>query len=470
MDRVDPLLSLMQDGLTLAIELPRVAGASDEGPKTYLLLVQNEDELRPTGGFITAASSVVVRNGQPSDFDFEDSGNLDVWDQPYPSAPWQLSEYINNPVMVFRDANWFTDYPRSALYAENLYAYAKIHSVDGAIAFDQHLLVELLRVVGPIEVEGTDEPVTAGNVVSYMRESKIRPTGDQATPDWFNKLFMNKISSALLQKVFSGDVPVEKLAQFAVKMLDERHLMLQFDNEGMADFLARRDWDGDIRPGNGDFLMVVDSNIGFNKTNALVDTHIAYTIDLGNPAVPVAQVEVEHTNYSSHLVPCSLRDRVTLEGQGDYPVDRCYWDYLRIYTTEHSGLLQANPQSIPAEWMLRGQAVSAHVDILDEGLNGISTYGLLKVVPGKRAVVTKLRYVLPVEILSIRPGTRQVVYHLRVKKQPGTIATPIDIEVRLPEGVDLVSIPDGAYVEDGTVHFAGDLKTDLEFEVVFEVP
>ncbi len=467
---IDPFLELMHDALLLAVELPRVAGGSDEGPKTYLLLVQNEDELRPTGGFITAAGTVVVQDGKLSGLKFEDSGNMDDWDQPYPSAPWQLSEYMNNPVMVFRDANWFTDFPRSARYAEYLYAYAKGHSVDGVIAFDQHMLVELLRVLGPIEVEGADYPVDADNIITFMRESKIWTEESRTTPGWNNKLFMNRISSALLEKIFSGDVPLEKLVVFAVQVLDERHLMLQFDNAIMSDLLSRRGWDGAVKPGDGDFLMVVDSNIGFNKTNAVVNTEINYSIDLSNLAVPVGQVVVEHTNNSSSEVLCSLRDKITIKDQGNYPIDRCYWDYLRIYTVAGAHLLQATPQSIPAEWMLRGEAVSAHVDTLNEELNGVATYGLLKVVPGERSIGTKLRYVLPVDVLSIRPGTRQVIYHFKVKKQPGTIAVPITIQVILPKDVVLLSIPNGSQTVDNVVNYESNLRTDLEFEIVFEVP
>ncbi|MBK9927920.1 MAG: DUF4012 domain-containing protein [Anaerolineales bacterium] len=469
-NRVDPLLGLMRDGLTLAVELPQVAGASDEGPKTYLLLVQNEDELRPTGGFITAASSVVVQDGQLGGMDFENSGDMDNWDQPYPSAPWQLNEYMNSPVMVFRDANWFTDFPRSVLYAEYLYSYAKGHSVDGVIAFDQHMLVELLQVVGPIEVEGADQPVDANTVVPFMRESKIKTEEDLAIPGWNNKLFMNRISSALLKKILSGDVPVRKFADFIVRVLDERHLMIQLDNKEMSNLLARHNWDGAIKPVDGDFLMVVDSNIGFNKTNSVVSTKLTYSIDLTNPTTPVAQVLIEHMNSSSGLIPCGLRDRVSLDGQESYPIDRCYWDYLRIYTRGQSRLLQSNPQSIPAEWMLRGQDVFARVDTLDEDLDGISTYGLLKVVPGGQTVTTKLRYVLPMDTLSIRPGTRQVVYRLTVKKQPGTMAIPIDIEVRLPDDVALFSVPDGTQVNGNVVYYPSNLRTDLEFELVFEVP
>ena len=60
---------------------------------------------------------------------------------------------MNSPVLILRDANWFPDFPTSALYAESLYAYRYSHSVDGVIAFDQHLLVSLLEATGPLQVE-----------------------------------------------------------------------------------------------------------------------------------------------------------------------------------------------------------------------------------------------------------------------------------------------------------------------------
>jgi len=62
--RVDPYLSSFNDGLSFALTLPTLLGASKEGPKTYLILIQNEDELRPTGGFITAVGKLVVWDGK----------------------------------------------------------------------------------------------------------------------------------------------------------------------------------------------------------------------------------------------------------------------------------------------------------------------------------------------------------------------------------------------------------------------
>lgn len=469
-NKIDPLLILTADALTVAIEFPRLMGATSEGPKTYLLLVQNEDELRPTGGFITAAGSLLLENGQISGMNFEDSGDLDNWDKPYPVAPWQLRQYMNSPVLVFRDANWSPDFPTSALYAEHLYSYVRNHSVDGVIAFDQQMLVEILSVLGPIELENADYPIGPDNIISYMRSEKTRGDEDLDNPDWDNKDFINDIFAVLLTKIFAGDVQWEKLVDLLIKTLDEHHLLLQLDNPSLTSLLARKGWDGAVRAGAGDFLMVVDFNIGFNKTNAVVQTSLAYDVDLRDLVKPVSNLTVFHKNNSDSKVPCIQWHGITLEGQGDYPIDRCYWDYMRIYTAAGTSLQGANPQAIPADWMIRRQAVPAQVDILDEEIDGVQGFGVLKVVPGGQSVATNFEFILPGHIIKAQRDSRNFVYSLRIQKQPGTLAVPIIIRVHIPNKAIIQSVPSGAIVYGSNILIETNLKEDREIEIVFYIP
>ena len=41
--RVDPYLSLLDETLSVALSVPNLLGATEEGPKTYIILVQSED-------------------------------------------------------------------------------------------------------------------------------------------------------------------------------------------------------------------------------------------------------------------------------------------------------------------------------------------------------------------------------------------------------------------------------------------
>ncbi|MDD2921326.1 MAG: DUF4012 domain-containing protein [Anaerolineales bacterium] len=464
----DPLMRLMQDGLTVAVELPRIMGATDEGPKTYLFLVENEDELRPTGGFITAASTILVKDGNISNLKFVNSGDLDNWQKIYPAAPWQLKEYMNSPVLVFRDANWFTNYPTTALYAEYLYSYASDHSVDGVIAFDQRLLIEILTATGPIAVAGASHPVDAKNVAQYMRESK-KPDAQQApSADWDNKAFLNKIAYALIEKIFSGDVQWETISATLARALNEHHILLQVDNPDMTALLARYHWDGAVQVGAGDFLMAVDSNIGFNKTNTVVESSAAYDVDLTDLSHPIGSLTIVHKNNAKENLICKqwLKDR--RKGEESYPITDCYWNYLRIYKPAGTTLISATPQNVPAIWMINKQKNPGQVDILSEEISGAQAFGTLQVVPTGETLAVNFEFALPASILQT--DAKQTTYALKVQKQPGTLATPITIRAHLPNNASIIKTPSGAIVENNSVLYETDLRVDLIFTVVFSTP
>jgi hypothetical protein len=468
---IDPLMALMQDGLTLAVEIPRLLGATEAGPKTYLLLAQNEDELRPTGGFITAAGTLLVQGGRISGLAFSNSGNLDNWSKLYPASPWQLNQYMNSPVLVLRDTNWFTNYPTAALYAEYLYSYTNAHSVDGVIAFDQQMLVEILSLTGPINVDGTSSPIDSGNVIAYMRAAKTPTAEDLASPDWNNKIFINKITQALVTKIFSGEIEWEKLTAVLLKTLDEHHLLLQLDSPAMTALLAEHHWDGAVRPETGDFLMVVDSNIGFNKTNAVVESSLFYDVDLTDPSAPIGSLTVVHKNKADGVLVCKQWDKIRLQGEKDYPITDCYWNYLRVYTAKGTQLLDSSPQFIPAGWMINNQSVPARVDTLpDEGIDSVQAFGSLQVVPIGESLTTSFRFALPSGVLKVEPGSGQSTYHLKVQKQPGTLAVPITIRVHLPNGSIIHTPTAKAVIQDNNVLFETNLLTDIEFEITYGVP
>ncbi|MCG2787409.1 MAG: DUF4012 domain-containing protein [Anaerolineae bacterium] len=471
-DDLDPLTALMQDSLSLAIELPRALGASDEGPKTYLLLAQNEDELRPTGGFITAAGTVLVQDGRVSKPVFVNSGFLEDWSKPYPTAPWQLAHYMNSPVLIFRDATWFTNYPTTALYAEQLYSYVNAHSVDGVIAFDQQFLVKLLQATGPLKVPGEPAAVSAGNVIELIRQSKQPTAEDLADPEWDNKQFLNDIAPVLMAEVISGRVGWERLAETFLTALEERSLLIQVDNPVLADYLARQGWDGAVQPMEADFLMVADSNIGFNKTSAVIETSLEYDLDLRAMLSPTAVLSITHKNNAAEMFTCSQwAQKNRAEGEKSYPITDCYWSYTRVYRPAGTQLIDSLAQFIPANWMLTYRSVPARVDDLgNEEIGGIQAFGTLKVIPGGQSETTMMRFALPLNIFQMQAQDGLIAYRLRVQKQPGTLDIPFLVRVQLAPGSAIYRVPDGAIIEGDTVTYRAGLQTDLEFEIFFYPP
>ena len=471
-EELDPVLTLADEGLALVTALPVILGASEEGPKTYLLLAQNEDELRPTGGFITSVGNLVLQNGQVISLGFEQVDDQEDWSKPYPPAPWQLQQYMNSRVLILRDANWYTDFPTAAQMAENLYAYTHSHSVDGVIAFDQRFLVMLLAQIGPLDVEGAPTPITAENVIAYMRSAKTLPAGEPVPAGWHRKEFISRIANAILTKLLNGNnhnwLAVGKVLSQA---LAERHLLLQIDDPVVALLLAKQGWDNSVRPGVGDYLMVTDTNIGFNKTNAVVDVSLSYDVDLTDVSAPKTVLTVTHTNNANPNVPCVQWNTGQFMEETSYPIDRCYWNYLRVYKQEGVELLESSPHAVPDEWMLLGQGVPARVDELQEELAGLQGFGTLLVLPGGQSLDTGFRFALPPATLSSADdASGRITYHLKVQKQPGTLATPFNIKIVLPNGATLLSVSRDAVSLGNHLSINTVLRTDVEFDVLFSIP
>ncbi len=471
-DDLDPLLGQADEALSLALALPDILGAGGDGPKTYLILVENEDELRPTGGFITAFGNLVVHDGQVISMKFEPmDGSQEDWSKPYPAAPWQLREYMNSRVLLMRDSNWFVDYPTTVTWAEYLYAYTHDHSVDGVIAFDQNFLVSLLGAMGPVSVEDGGTALTPANVIEYMRQAKERPEDLPGSLVWQPKAFIGQIAAAVLNGLDS-DRPHDwqAIAGVMVQALDEHHLLVQFDDPAVSSLIAARGWDNSVQAGAGDFLMVTDTNVGFNKTNAVVETRLAYDVDLSQADGPQSTLTVFHKNNASPDVPCLQWNTGQLTDERSYPIDRCYWSYLRVYTPAGTALLEATPQAIPGQWMWSGKGVPARVDTLDEELPGIQAFGTLLVVPGGASQTTSFRFDLPAAVVESQPATGSSVYHLKVRKQPGTLAVPLTLRIHLPGRAVLESSSLPGVLQDQSLLVQTDLRTDVELEVVFSMP
>jgi hypothetical protein len=216
--------------------------------------------------------------------------------------------------------------------------------------------------------------------------------------------------------------------------------------------------------------MVVDTNVGFNKTNAVVASKQVYVVDLTQTMSPKASLMLVHTNNATGVPSCNHWGKVRVEGEKDYPIQDCYWNYLRVFTAKGTFLLDATPQSIPASWMILEKSPPAQVDVLEEEVEGVQGFGTMQVVPASRFRVTFFEFLLPADVIQPGPESSQWVYRLKVQKQPGTLAVPITVRIRLPQNASVIRTPGGAAVEGSDILLETDLRVDLQIEVLYQVP
>jgi hypothetical protein len=284
------------------------------------------------------------------------------------------------------------------------------------------------------------------------------------------KAFLGQLGAAIISHIEqSPDLNMPALAHAFKRALDERHLLLFVANPDATVVLARQGWDGAVSPGSGDFLMVVASNMGYDKVNHNIRQTITYAVDLSNPAAPLAATTIQHT----HLLPGTAGcDQWRKHGgvaalRYEDRMDDCYWNYLRVLAPGQSYLAGFDTQPTPDTWMLSG--IGEHGTVyVEPGEAGATTFGTFLVVPrgGQRA--TAFRYRLPPTVVT--RDLQEWHYHLKLQNQPGQ-AQQVSVQLLLPASATVVATSAEPSRSTGRVlTFEIDLRTDRTLDVVFQTP
>lgn len=477
--QLDRYVPLMQSGLDTGRLLPDLLGTS--GPRTFLVLAQNNDELRATGGFISAMGLLTLDGGEMGDIAFEDSYAVDDFTHPYPDSPPPFLRYMGIDQWVFRDANWSPDFPTSAQKAIELYQISRDLEVDGVVAVDQRALEAIVNALAPLDVEGWPERVTGENVTSLIRAAWSAPEGSSvAEVDWWQerKSFIGDLFAALQAKLQETPDQVNwvALARAIFRVLDQRHLQawLADPTDTASEMLSEQGWDGAIRQATSDYLMVVDANMGFNKANAVVQEGLDYRVLVSADETAQATLTAQHLHLSS-------KDDGKCDPWAPYVADydelinRCYWSYLRVYAPAGSQLVAVTPHPVSANLLVTGQRQSGSGQVLPEE-SGKAVFASFFVLPTGKETETRFVYQLPQGTLELTDtGWR---YQLLVQKQAGTSAIPLRVTLTLPPGseVQSVALPGWAHdrptvqrPEPTTLVFETTLERDRFFEVLFKM-
>lgn len=459
---VRKVLPLGKIGLSFLKVLPEILGA--DGPKVYLILAQNEDELRPTGGFITGVGEVRVQNGRLISVTFRDSYAVDDFSLPYPDPPEPLRRYMGIDLWVFRDSNWSPDFPTSARKAVSLYRPGYPVKVDGVIAIDQEAVSRIVKAVGPLKLAEEEELITGENVISYMRKAWA-PESGKLTEEWWlkRKTFISSLAEAILREVEKGDVDWVLLARSILSLLREKHILIYLEHPEASSILSSVGWDGSLKSTDGDFLMVVDSNLGYNKANPRVRQSIFYEVNLAH-TIPQATLTLIYTHTAPAGYPC--QPEVRYDPIYEKMMDRCYWDYIRVYVPRGSKLQEATRIPIPSESLWHGEGESGEVASYDAEEGPWTVMAVMSLLPPSTTQTRYFVYSLPPEIVKWEGS--EGFYHLRVQKQPGTIGHPLAVKIDLPPEVEIVGVePDPSALKDRVVIFQTVLKEDKEFRLHF---
>jgi hypothetical protein len=460
-DRYLPWFETAIDGALLA---PSLLGA--DGPRAYLIVAQNNQELRATGGFISGVGLLQVDQGLLSPLSFEDSYAVDNLEVPHELTTPDFQSVLGGQLWFFRDTNWDAHFPTSARRALDVYARDRGIQADGLITLDLTALQLLVDAVSPLQVEGLPGQVTGQNVLQVIQEQWAEPSAGSDQDWWLHrKDFMGQIASAAIERLMTGqNLKALDLVRALQAALNEKHILIYLTDPQTANLLRERNWDGALTVSAlpSDALLVVDSNVGFNKVDAVIARSIHYKVDLASEEGPRARLTLTY----QHLEPSPAEACIQESRYGDAYADmikRCYWDYVRVYVPDGSQLLQGPDLALPPGSLLVRNSSGSQPEPISPTLseNGWAVWTAFFDLPTFEQRTLTFEYQLPKGLVD-RDADGLAHYRLRVQKQAGTEAVPLRIEITLPPGSELVTtIPASLPVVDT------DLRIDRQFEVVY---
>ncbi len=429
--------SVVQKAKDASIILPKMVASN----KSYLILLQNNMELRPTGGFIGSYGLISFDGGKLKKLEVNDvysvDGNLKIHVEP----PKEIKEDLGQKDWFLRDSNFEPDFPTSAKQAEWFFNQEAGTTVAGVFAMDVTSMENLLEVLGPIDLPDYNEKITSDNLferaVAHAEQSFF--PGSQA-----KKSFITALTNQALNKMFFlPDQNWPAIVGALGKSLQSKHISIFLDDPKLFSYVVSQNWGGVLpRPAEdqsettSDFLAPVEANLGADKVNYYLDRSYGLATAIGKDGEVSHKLKINYTNKSP---------------SDAWPGGK-YKNRMRIYLPIGTKLTKA----------LWGEAditkdVTSYVDY------GRTFFSVLLELEPKEQKALILEYQLP---KSLQFTNNNASYRLDVIKQAGTLKDPFNLTVTYPINYQL-SGGNTQKIGPQEETISTDLLEDRSFEMEF---
>jgi len=317
----------------------------DKVPHRYLILLQNNNELRATGGFIGSYMIVDVDDGAITKMETKDVYQTDGQLMDNVPAPPGIDQVADR--LYMRDANYSPDFPTSAESIMWFLEHSRGPSVDTVIAIDPAVAQELLEAIGPVTLPHFPYAVNAENferIFSFHTEAKLSGTG---TP----KQLLFDFIPVLKARLMNVDMLV-KVSGALKQLVEEKHIQAYSKDSDVESLFTRLSVDGKMVAAapKTDFLAVVTTAIGGNKSDAYIKTNLAHRTEVAKNGGIVDYLTVTKTHTWNEKEMAKWQPLIDRFGTGKLGLSSLRYilgegdnvDYMRVYVPKGSRLMSSN--------------------------------------------------------------------------------------------------------------------------------
>ena len=451
LDNIEPmreallkLQTTINKAVPMARILPNMAGYPKE--KTHLFLLQNNDELRPTGGFIGTYGVVRIKDGEIKLFETDNIYTLDRGSDLQVEPPAPLLKYLDVKKLFLRDSNWSPNFPDAASKAKWFY-YAEggeEKGIDTVVAITPDFIENVLKQIGDIKLG--DETFSASNLMEVLQYKVEKEYYEKGIPEANRKDIVGDLANEIFKKIAS--LPASRWSEI-IKVVKnafaEKDILVWSEDLILEDLILKEGWGGEIKRVEGDYLMVVDANLGAYKTDGVMDKNIKYSVFENKDGKIHAKVEIKYKNKGSFTWKTTH-----------------YRTYTRVYVPNGS-VLVGGSGTMENDKTMDPRRRSGKIDI---GNEFDKTYfgAFISVEPGEIKTLS-FEYILPQKISKSIAGD---LYTLFVQRQPGAEIDSLTLDLDFDKNIKYAR-PEEEKKKwgDSDYNVETDLNTDKSFEVGF---
>lgn len=433
----------LEKTISLASILPVLSGYPETA--NYLVILQNNHELRPTGGFIGSYGILEINAGDISRLEVNDIYHLDMPASLNTSfnvsPPESLKKYLGIDRWFMRDSNWSPDWPSSAkniqwFYKEELLAADREYDLidfSGVVGIIPEFITDLLYIVGPINID--NQIYDSDNFIEVLQYEVEMAFREDGISEWDRKSVIGDILQELKNKLFN--LPSDRwpeLVEIFNKNIQQKNILVYLNDDYSRKISANLNWSGEIRENIYDYLMVVDANLAALKTDRVVDKKIKYYLEQEGQKFK-ARVEINYEN----------------NGWFDWQTTR-YRVFTRVYTPYNS-VLKSSFGSL--------EEVGVY---LEKNIYYPKTYfsSFLSVEPGDNKTLI-FEYYLPDDIAD--KIIKNKSYSLILQKQPGNNISKFEAYFNFSDPIKSVSGDGDINFSDNNVYWNNFLEKDYFLEI-----
>jgi len=453
--KIDPLISFVSNTIDV---WPDLLGFNNK--KTYLVLFQNNMELRPGGGFIGSYGILSLDKGKIIDFSIHDVYDADGQLTGHVEPPFAIRRYLQSTHLYMRDSNFDVDYINDAAIAARFLSLEKKQMVNGVIAVDVSFVKNILTAMGQVYVPEYNENVNSENLFQLTEshaEKNFFP-GSTQKKDFLRLLLQNMESNIANKK----NISYLAMAQAVGDSISQKHVLFAFDNSSIQNLFTVNGWSSSLWDDRkedktlvNDYFGINEANLGINKANYFIKRSVSQVVNIDDNGGVSSSVTVAYKNTNIN---------------GLWPGGN-YKNYLRFILPQGAqltnikinGQTQSTIDAItdPQVYENKNFSPPQKLEIEKRDQNGKTIYGFLTNVSVNALQTITFNYTLSGQVLVSSPVLN---YDLRVFKQPGTDEYPFDFSLTYPAAFRVVFTSDGED-SNGRVVYSGNLNKDKNITI-----